>query len=236
MKNRQQVRKALVITSFLLFPITIFYFSPYLPVVGSFEGVIVGSFVLFFAMFISSLFIGRLFCGWICPAGGLQECLFAVKDKKVSQKYNLIKFLIWLPWILLIAFAAFQAGGYKRIDLWYHTTNGVSIGAPWAYQIYYLVVGLILILALAIGKRSFCHQVCWMAPFMIIGRKVGNSLKTSAVKLQSNKDRCINCAMCSKNCPMSLDVNKMVRDGGMENSECVLCYTCVDVCPKKVIE
>lgn len=236
MKIRQQIRKALIIISFLLFPITIFYFSPYLPVAGSFEGVIVGSMIMFAAMFISAMFIGRLFCGWVCPGAGLQEALFAANDKRISQRYNFVKFLIWIPWILLIAFAAFRAGGYKRIDVLYHTTNGISVGEPWAYLIYYGVVGLILILALAVGRRSFCHHVCWMAPFMVIGRKLGNLLKFTLLKLKPVKEACNSCMICNKNCPMSLDVNKMVKEGSMENSECILCYTCKDNCPKNAIK
>ncbi|HII72623.1 TPA: 4Fe-4S binding protein [Candidatus Woesearchaeota archaeon] len=236
MKTRQKIRKALIIISFLLFPITIFYFSPYLIVVGSFEGVIVGSFITFAAMFIASLFIGRLFCGWVCPGAGLQECLFTVKDKKVSQRYNFVKFLIWSPWMLLIAFAAYRAGGYRSFDPLFHTTYGISVANPWMYIIYYSIILLVLVPALAVGSRSFCHHICWMSPFMIIGRKAGNLLKTTSLRLRSDKKRCIDCLICNKNCPMSLDVHKMVKDGNMENPECILCFNCIDNCPKKVIQ
>ena len=34
---------------------------------------------------------------------------------------------------------------------------------------------------------------------------------------------------------MRSDINGMVQQGAMEHSECVLCGTCVDVCPKDVI-
>jgi len=34
---------------------------------------------------------------------------------------------------------------------------------------------------------------------------------------------------------MSLDVNGMVQGGDMEDSECILCGSCVDVCPEDVI-
>jgi ferredoxin len=35
---------------------------------------------------------------------------------------------------------------------------------------------------------------------------------------------------------MSLEVNKMVQNQSMENPECILCGTCVDVCPRKAIK
>ncbi|NPV42193.1 MAG: 4Fe-4S binding protein [Anaerolineae bacterium] len=34
---------------------------------------------------------------------------------------------------------------------------------------------------------------------------------------------------------MSLEVHRMVEQGAMENSECILCATCADVCPRDVI-
>ncbi|MCA1076459.1 hypothetical protein K9O30_22675 [Clostridium bowmanii] len=45
--KRQNIRKALIIISFLLFPITIYYFSPFLIIEGMTKGIITGSFILF---------------------------------------------------------------------------------------------------------------------------------------------------------------------------------------------
>ncbi|MFX0095658.1 MAG: 4Fe-4S ferredoxin, partial [Candidatus Hodarchaeota archaeon] len=61
MKNqtkRQIIRKALIFTMFLLFPIIINYFSPYLIMDAAAQGIISGSFVVFILMFLSSLFLG----------------------------------------------------------------------------------------------------------------------------------------------------------------------------------
>jgi NAD-dependent dihydropyrimidine dehydrogenase PreA subunit len=35
---------------------------------------------------------------------------------------------------------------------------------------------------------------------------------------------------------MSLGVEEMVQQGSMENTECILCGSCVDNCPEGVIE
>lgn len=43
---RQRVRKTLLLISFLLFPITIWYFSPYLIIQAASEHIINGSFIL----------------------------------------------------------------------------------------------------------------------------------------------------------------------------------------------
>jgi polyferredoxin len=68
------LRRALLFISFLLLPATLYYFSPALILQAASEGVINGSFLVFGLMFVASLLVGRLWCGWLCPAGGLQEC------------------------------------------------------------------------------------------------------------------------------------------------------------------
>jgi NAD-dependent dihydropyrimidine dehydrogenase PreA subunit len=37
------------------------------------------------------------------------------------------------------------------------------------------------------------------------------------------------------NCTMSLPVDEMVARGDMRNDECILCGSCADSCPRKVI-
>jgi polyferredoxin len=109
------------------------------------------------------------------------------------------------------------------------------VDRPQGYIIYYAVIGIFLLLSVTLGRRAGCHTICWMAPFMILGRKLRNTVNWPALRLEAETERCINCKKCTQNCPMSLDVNGMVQQGAMEQSECVLCGTCVDVCPKDVI-
>ena len=53
--NRKNIRKLLLIISLLLFPITIWYMSPYLIIQGAMEGIISGSFVVFTCMLLGSI-------------------------------------------------------------------------------------------------------------------------------------------------------------------------------------
>ena len=98
MIKRQKIRKGLILFSFFLFPAVFYYLSPVLIIQASSEGVINGSFVLFILMFISSLFLGRAYCGWVCPGGGCQEAIFLASDKRVTRG-DYCKWLIWVPWV-----------------------------------------------------------------------------------------------------------------------------------------
>jgi ferredoxin-type protein NapH len=235
--SRQKTRKALLLVMFVLFPIIYYYFSPYLIIMGASEGVITGSFITFSAMLIGSLFLGRFFCGWLCPAGATQELCFRVNNRDFKGgKRNWIKYFIWVPWIAVTAVMFIQAGGISFVDPFYQTYYGISIQDMQSVILFLIIAGIFAGIAIAAGKRASCHMICWMAPFMIIGRKIRNAINLPALQLVADKRDCINCKTCTRNCPMSLDVNSMVQEDLMENSECILCGTCADTCPKSVIK
>jgi polyferredoxin len=234
--KRQNVRKLFLISSMLLFPITIYYFSPYLIIQGALEGVINGSFIVFLLMLISSVFLGRAYCGYLCPVSGIKECTVLINDKKAKQGWkNNIKYVIWLIWIIGIILCFVFSKQKLTVDFFYMTDHGISISNIYGYIIYYLVILLVFIPSVLFGKRIFCHYFCWMAPFMVIGNKVGNMLHIKKLRLEAQKDKCINCHICDKSCPMSLNVSEKVNVEKMEDSECILCGACVDSCPKKAI-
>ena len=235
--QRQRIRKALVILTFLSFPVTMNYLSPYVIIDGAMNGIVNGSLIMFGLMFVSSLFLGRAWCGWVCPGGGMQEIVEPVNMKPVNgRKIDWIKWLIWIPWISLIIFLAARAGGYSSVNFLYATQNGISVAGSsdrpiiFAYIIYYFVIFLFIGLAIFAGRRAGCHTVCWMAPFMMIGRWIRNRFAWPSLRLKADVSSCSNCKLCTKNCPMSLDVNAMVQLERMEKAECILCGTCIDNC------
>jgi polyferredoxin len=233
---RQRIRKGIILFTFLMLPAVFYYFSPYLIIMGASEGIITGSLIVFAILFLSSLFLGRGYCGWFCPLSGIQEASFAARNKRVNNRFNWIRYIIWVPWIGIIIYMAVNAGGFKKVDFLYQTEFGFSIANVYALFIYLIVVITTIILSFAIGRRALCHYACWMSPFMIGGRKIRNLFKWPALGLSAKKAKCIDCMTCTKNCPMSLDVNNMVKSGNLENSECILCGTCIDGCEKSVIK
>jgi ferredoxin-type protein NapH len=239
--DRQRWRRALLLVSFVAFPVTMNYFSPYLIVDSAFKGVVNGALVAFATMFVGSLVFGRLWCGWACPAGALQELARPVNGRRVGSKADFVKWAIWVPWIALVAYGAFAAGGYRSIDVLYGTEGGISVaGSPdrpvfIAYIIYFAVVALFLGITVAAGRRAGCRTVCWMAPFMIAGRWIRNRVAWPALRLVANTGACKRCGACTGECPMGLDVEHLVASGSMEHRECTLCGTCADACPNRTI-
>jgi len=238
MSKRQSVRKGVIIGMFFLFPITITWLSPALPVIyASFGGVLVGAMIFFFALFFASLFLGRVYCAYACSAGGLQECLMRVSDKKIkNEKMNRLKFIIWAVWMAAIIVFFALSGGIREVDFFAGTEGGWEfLTEPYRYMIFFGVIFLIVAVNLSLGRRASCHSFCWMAPFMIFGTKLSEFLKLPRLRLKADKDSCTGCMQCNKKCPMSLDVKTMVEAANMKNSECILCGECIDTCPTKSI-
>ena len=233
--KRQILRKRISAISFFLFPATFVYFSPYVIVDASARGIICGSFFMFILLFIVSLIFGRAFCGWACPLGGAQEILSPLK-KKFAIKGRIIKWFIWTPWIISIVILSIRQGGYHEINPLFRTTHGFSLGSIYTAIAYICVLLVLLIAQFFVGKRSFCRHVCWIAPFMILGTEIKKLLKIPSLKLVKTDNPCINCKVCTKNCLMGLDVESMVQTNKMQNSECILCGNCADVCRKECIE
>lgn len=234
--DRQQLRKGIIFFSFILFPITVYYFSPVLIVSGAAEGIITGSFIVFILMFLSALVLGRAWCGWLCPAGGLQEgCRMVNNRRAAGGSYNFIKYLFWAPWIGVILYLFTKVGGIKGVQPFYETVSGFSVADLRGLIIYTIVVVVILLMAYFLGRRAFCHYLCWMSPFMFLGSKVGRALSIPTLALKGDVKTCINCKKCDQVCPMSLDVHQMVTENDFRDPECILCGSCIDSCPKQTI-
>lgn len=237
MTKRQKIRKVMVLFSFVFFPVTIFYLSPYLAIEASASGIIAGCIILFAAQFLTSLFFGRAFCGWVCPVAGLDECCGAAGGKIAKNgKTRFIKYAIWIPWTVSIVLLFINAGGVKSFDPLFMTHGGLPLLGLAGHIIYYGVVLFILIMTLIRGRRVFCHTLCWMAPFMVIGAKLKDALRYPSLKISCDETKCVDCGQCSNRCVMGLNVRESAKTKYIKNSECIMCGQCVDICKHDVLK
>ena len=233
---RQRARRLLIFISLLAFPITLNFLSPYLIIQASFEGVIAGSALVFAALFILSIFLGRLFCGWLCPGGGLNDILTTINNQPVNGRgIRRLKFVIWTVWLITLVAGFIVSGGPRRVAPLFMTESGISVDEPIKYIIYYSVIFVFMIISLLVGRRASCHAICWMAPFMILGVKLGDFLHVPRVHIESSSEHCIRCERCIKQCPMSIPVLDLLGTPLARHTDCSLCGECVDICPKSCL-
>ena len=104
------------------------------------------------------------------------------------------------------------------------------------WVMYFMTVAIVFLMAVLTGKRGLCHYLCWVSPFMIIGGKIRDLLRIPSLRLITKPDLCNSCGLCSRVCPMSLPIDELIKNGEIGHSECTLCSTCIDSCPKGVIK
>jgi len=150
-----------------------------------------------------------------------------------------VKWFVWAPWLTAMASGWFVAGLQSVVPDWnpgypaqQDLLTSVGAGTIMATLVTLLLGGL----ALAFGRRGACHTVCWMSPFLVLGKKAGRVLGIPGLRLESTPASCVACGRCTAACPMGVPVQTLARNGKMEHAECILCADCVDTCPKHTLK
>jgi ferredoxin-type protein NapH len=213
--NRQSIRKGLLAAMLVLFQYRLFhlFFSPVLLVVAASQGIVNGSLLIYALLFLSSLYFGRAWCGWLCPGAALNEaCSVVVRKQCSGGKAAKIKYVVFALLAGLTGFMAFRAGGFHAVDPFYGMERRSLL------QDIFLLAGavaIILPLAFFFGRFGNCHYLCWEAPILIIGTKIKDMARWPSLHLAVNTKDCNDCGKCDRHCPMSLPVAAMVKRGSL---------------------
>ncbi|MBS3825804.1 4Fe-4S binding protein [Candidatus Bipolaricaulota bacterium] len=164
-----------------------------------------------------TFYFGRIFCGYLCPFGTIQELAylpptrkFEISSKKVLIGLHLVVFLVFLGSGIffskpLLGYFGLQEFFYLRVSsIFFYVFLGMAILSIFIY-------------------RPFCQGIC---PY---GALLSLTSAKSLYKLRRN-DKCIDCGLCEEACP----TNEAGR--GDAKMDCYHCGRCVDVCPEDAIE
>jgi Polyferredoxin len=192
-----------------------------------------GFFILLAVMAVG-VFMKKAFCGWLCPIGTISESLWMAGKKIFGKNLSLPKWLDYplrsLKYFLLFFFVysilqmdvptlkEFIYSPYNKVaDIkMYLFFAHISSFALWT-------LGILSVLSLII-KNFWCRSLC---PY---GALLGTLSWLSPLKITRNASRCIDCELCTKACPSSINVHTVKR---VWSDECMSCYACVEVCPVK---
>jgi ferredoxin-type protein NapH len=167
---------------------------------------------------------GRIFCGWICPMGiGLR----LLKHNKGNDRSIILAFSISLAstliasWIL--GFPIFclicPIGIVSRIiasaltgilDLW---------SIMWGTMVFAAIT-------LVLRVRNWCGGICPLGALQALL----SPLKILRIKVSG---RCAKCGICTRSCPLGLEIRE---DERMEHMSCTACMKCVIECPFKALK
>lgn len=193
----------------------------------------VSNFILLGGTILLALLLGRIFCGWICMFGWIQE-IPAKLGKWIFKKRFTIpsaidKPLRYLKYVVLIASVYFTwkladlvISPYDPFAAYAHLPAGLASVSEEN------LIGLIILFGTFILSffydRVFCKYLCPMGAFLAIIYKVTN------YKIKRDEETCIHCNKCTKACPVNIDVAKLKS---VTSAECINCLECVTTCPTK---
>lgn len=232
-KKRQINRRIITLSLFLLMPMIMKLFSPIMTIKTALVGVLSASIITIILMFLAGMFTGRLWCGWLCPAGGIQDVVSGfISTKKANDKFRLIKYFSTILQISFIIICFLIINEDLTLDYFYGISFDYGI-MDWVF--YYIMIVLFFGLPFLFGKRSYCNHFCMIAPIMILGKKFGDLLGIKRKHIFAQSEKCIDCKICNKNCIADLDVSSQAKLGKITHNDCISCLMCVDTCPKNVL-
>lgn len=162
-----------------------------------------------------SLLIGRFFCGYICPAGAVQEIAYHAPVPK-----TLLKAKVPFMAVRAIFFVVFLAIAF---------VTGLSLLSFFGiHDFFYLIFSagsvafLIVLIISTTVYRPFCRLFCpaGLVFSLVAWKSIFRLGRTGA---------CIECGKCEKACPAD------EAGGSDRKAECYLCGRCLAVCPKDAI-
>lgn len=191
--------------------------------------ILLSSFTLLAIVLILTIFFGRVFCGYFCPLGALQEMIRGL-GRKIGIKKDfelpviIDKYARYLKYIILlvIIFLSYQLGDLVFRN--YDPYNALMhLGNEWEEKVYGYII-LIFVLVISLFTKSL-----WCRYFCPLGASLGIFKKFSFFRLKRDKNTCISCNHCNYTCPAGLDVE---HSDSVKSPDCISCLNCVGECPK----
>ena len=173
-----------------------------------------GWFWLPLAVVVFTFFFGRIFCGWICPVGGLlAQIPIRHNGLKIPKMLHKCRYL-WLAFLVILLM-----GSHWPLFLTPFHLLTAELTRLWQGKMPWLLTSIIL-LGFLFFPRFWCNYLC----------PTGLLLAASA-RLRSFRfrigDHCIDCGLCRETCPM-----KAVHvEEGKVTEDCMLCGRCWQSCP-----
>ena len=198
---------------------------------------------------IPTFFLGRFFCGWICPMGSLNQFVSGLRPNSTRRKaliaanrykkWQVAKYVLLIAGILAALCRISMVGWFDPFSLLVRSI-GVSILPAAASKKYYVVfqphywpsllIGVVFLALLLMNlrvTRFWCRALC------PLGALLGMAARWSLLGLHKDATTCNSCSRCLIHCQGGDDPN-----GGVpwHKAECHLCMNCVEACPHGSLE
>ncbi|HVP13868.1 MAG TPA: 4Fe-4S binding protein [Phycisphaerae bacterium] len=178
------------------------------------------------AVLLITLLFRRAFCGYMCPVGAISEWLgsagrrIGITAKEVPHRLDRGLAILKYPLLAVILILTYRTGElmFRGFDPCYAllSRHGADI-TLWAY----VVAGIIAAASLMV-TIPFCRWLCPLAAVLHLFSRF------SLTRVRRDPQACLDCARCSKACPMGIKVHQVPR---VTAARCLSCLNCIAACP-----
>jgi len=172
--------------------------------------------VCFLGAIVTSVFVGRKWCGKVCPRGLFSD----VVVKRLAWQHKMPAWAKHPATRLGVMAFMFAMMGLQLPPVW-----GLweQVG-----RVLWTLLTATTLVATILGL--FTHQRIWcqVCPAGTLAAWAG---KRRPPKLNVDADRCKNCNLCGKECPMDLRPHENAEPAASTHMDCLKCGACVGACP-----
>lgn len=177
---------------------------------------------LFGGIVATSLLMGRVFCGLLCPLGIVSDLLFRSPGKKlpvsgVEGRLRYLKYGAVILFLYLMSEAAAILLGLPVGGLW-------SFLAVFREEMAIITVAAVLILLISsiFIYRPWCRYLCPMGTLLSVFNRF------SLLSLERDLEECGVCDACMRSCPLGLH-------DFSDSTDCIRCLSCYTACRNGVL-
>jgi ferredoxin-type protein NapH len=191
----------------------------------------------------TTFFLGRHWCGYLCPVGGLMELGSKLVPRPLKIDYSALPAPAFRYGVLAVYFLAPAIGigslgcsycnfgtaprvvgaAFSLADaaFFLRTTGLISLG---------LMVGLGF---LSRGGRTYCNLLCPVGALDAISNALGAKFRRRRMFVTPAK--CNGCGTCARVCPLAA-INAKDGTAKIDQLSCMPCRMCETACPKGAID
>jgi polyferredoxin len=164
---------------------------------------------------------GKVWCGWICHLGALQEFLYLpgkIKVLQTKKAQTVMRYIrVFLLLVLIVQILITRTNLFKEIDPF-----KVAFNLRSANLTGWVLLGLLLATSFFM-YRPFCKTVC------PIGLILGWVSKIPGASILAPSSNCSGCRVCDRSCSINA-ITCEGKNSEIDNQECITCGNCIGDC------
>ena len=212
------------------------------------------------ALLIAVIMFSRLFCGYICPVGTVQDIIVKIRTRirmksiKVSNGSITDKALRIVKYVLLfwIFYIIANSGFDNELTFWISTISAcilvvgsIAVDMFWCRYVcplgaisnsFKFWIWMLIIFGAYTAANLLGANISWtylLGAFCVTGYGLeifNGKPKLQILHITKNEVPCNKCGVCKRVCPYHID-HRSFHNGKINHVDCTLCCECVEACP-----